>query len=279
MCLDTIETGLVPFNLTCRSCGSSSDTVDEQDETFCNFCEGYVDQDGITALHSTPLLEKSVLAMGIAARNGHWLQGMPYADALAATKDPFLLYGAAHFYRFFSDFTYYDVNYNQGGFMYSNAEKRSDELQKNKYNAMALISKSKECLFKALKQISLISPNANLLYLKFMCNIRLKRYSQASIALSGLGTFKDSGSLFKYATMVISNETAKSGSKTAFLPDLNTISGSSNFFYYASKHLAKSGNLEDSIKILTLLTNKIYMPLASSYNRKVIDVSSASGLD
>ncbi len=274
-CLKIIDSSMFEFQFTCRSCGMMPYIISpEQRETFCNFCEGYVDLDGMDAVHGSADAEKNLQSMSAAAQNGKWVQGVPYADAIAATKDPFFLYGASHFYRFFSDITYYDVNYSLGGFMYSNADKRSDELTRNKYNAMALTSKSKEYLFKALKIISSTPSDARLTYLKFMCNIRLKRQAHASSALLELATLKDNIALYRYASMVLNSEHHDTIKKSQS-PDAESALGSANIIYYTARHLARQGNLDGATKILSQLTKRIYMPIAESYNRKVINVSSA----
>ncbi len=273
--IDAIENGLIPFEFPCRSCGASSLTTSGQHSTFCNFCEGYVNIDGTNAIHGSSDVEKRLLGMNAAAKSGQWLQGVPYADALAATKDPYFLYGASHFYKYFSDFVYHDVNYNLGGFMYSNAEKRSDELLKNKYNAMALISKSKEHLFKALKVISTIPPEPKLIYLKLMCNVRLNRYSTAASIVEDLRGFDGTEDLLKYSGLVISTEAMKSGSKPASIPNIGSASGSANFFYYLAKYFAKSGDLESASALLDKIAENTFMPMAASYNRKIAEVKGA----
>jgi hypothetical protein len=275
--LDLIGSSIVPFNFTCRCCGASSYTTSAQHETFCNFCEFYVNLEAMNAVQGSADAKKNLLGMNNAAQRGQWLQGVPYADALAATKDPFFLYGVSHFYRFFSDFTYYDVNYNLGGFMYSNADKRSDELLKNKYNAMALISRSKEYLFKALKVISTAPSDAKLVYLKFMCNMKLKRYALAASNLTDLYGLDDAVTISKYAKMIFTIETASKIPILSKLPDINSASGSANFFYYVAKHIAKAGDLYTATAILNSVNDKIYMPMAVSYNRRITEVNSALG--
>jgi hypothetical protein len=268
---DVISSSLTQFQFICRSCGSSTYAISAEHETFCNFCEGYVDLEGMDSVHAEA--EKNLMGMSAAVHSGQWLSGVPYADALAATNDPFFLYGAAHFYKFFSDFTYHDMNYEMPGFMYSNAEKRSDEPLRNKYNAMALISKSKGHLFKALKVISSMPPEARLTYLKFMCNVRLKRHSRAAVVLEDLKAF-DNDALYKYANMVLSAESV-TGKSALMAPDIRSAAGSANFFYYVARYFAKKGRLADSTTVLDKLTQKVYMPMAVFYKMKVTDVNNA----
>lgn len=258
--------------LICRCCGAYAYTFVAQNDTFCSFCEAHVSSDNASMVHAKTENGKSLASMQKSASSGAWEDGVQYADALASTKDIFFLYGASMFYRFFSDFTYNDVNYEQGGFMYSNAEKRSDDFQKNKYNAMALISKSKEYLFKIIKTVkSIPNPDAESVYLKFMSNMKLKRYPQAAESLMQLVKAGPDSAMSRYAELVFSANDVSN--KT---PNIDSAFGSATFFYYLAKHLANSGNLEDSIKILDRLAGRSYMPMAFYYKKRVADVNSAS---
>ncbi len=272
--LKRIDSHIMLSELYCPACGSTPYVVSSQDSTFCTFCE-YFAVPKKDASHRDAQVAKNLAGMYSSAEKGQWQQGAQYADALAATKDPQLLYGASQFYRFFSDFTYHDVNYNLGGFMYSNADKRSDEPLKNKYNAMALISKSKEYIFKALKLLSSMPADESTLYLKFLCNMKLKRHFEAGSAVVGLRNAKAGETLWAYANTVFAIESSGKMGKANRLPDPSFASGSANFFYYTAKHLAKSGNLEVSIQMLSSLNEAAFIPMASSYLARVEDVSSS----
>ena len=271
--------GIVQTDLVCRQCGSLGYTLTSQSQTFCCFCDGYVDQDGMNVVHANSQNEKNLSGMSSAAVKGDWMDGVQFADALAATKDPFFLYGAGMFYNFFSDFTYNDVDYGLSGFMYPNAEKRSDELANNKYNAMALLSKSKEYMFKALKILSAGHQDSKMLYLKFIANSKLKRFPHAATALVDIDSNPNNSIYSQYANLIFSIDTAVKLPEPGKLPAIAQASGSPNFYYYLAKFLVKNKDLESASAILTKLTQKVYMPMAFYYNKRIIDVMKASGFD
>ncbi len=276
--LGMIRKDLAQSSLVCRCCGSSPSSMSSPNGTFCNFCEWLARPGDADQLHSNTEVSTHLEGMRKAIAEKVWEPGIVHADALAASKDPFLMYGASHFYKFFSDFTYRSVDYAQGGFMYSNAEKRNDEPNLNKHNAMSLISASKGCLFKSLKIISGGQLDAEHAYLKFMCNVELKRYQHAASALEELEKLPGSQEMSHYAHMLLRIEASDTLSAKEKPPETGSAQGSANFFYYLAKYLAKSGSLEDSLRILKALSGKVRMPMADHYLDRVSAVSAASSL-
>ena len=122
-------------DLVCRSCGNGVISFSGVQESICNFCESYAQMSDKDFVHGSKEIEDGLALMQKNASIGNWTDGAQQADVFGAGKDPYLVFGAANFYRFFSDYTYYSIDYTLGGFMYGNAEKRSDEPKKNKYNA------------------------------------------------------------------------------------------------------------------------------------------------
>ena len=267
--------GITKSNLLCRCCGSVLFVLPGTQESICSFCESYVNTGDINIVHSNREIENNLLKMKENAVEGRWKDGTAYADALAATNDIHFMFGAANFYKFYSDSVYGDVNYNLPGFMYSNAEKRSDEPKKNKYNAMALISKSKGYLFKSIKLINdTPNPSESLLLISFMSNIKLKRYVHAKKVLDSLNA-PSIGEISKsYANMVFNVET---NTKIAEKFISSSISlGIQNSFYYLSRHLAKKGHLIKSEYVLKKLIEKTGMQEAISFMNSLSDVVDAS---
>jgi hypothetical protein len=213
--------------------------------------------------------------MQSSASAGKWEAGVAPADALAATKDPYFLYGASSFYRFFSDYTYHGMDYTLGGFMYSNAEKRSDEPQVNKYNAIALMSKAKGFLFGALKIINDIqNPDDSLLFIKFIANVKLGRKAHARAALSEINAGAGTDIVKTYANIVSSvNSNGKLAGKYL---DSGFSYGISNSFYYLAMHTAMHKNIDEAIRILDSLAVKSNMPAALYSSIRLKDVRSAS---
>lgn len=264
-------------DLLCRCCGARLYVLSNAKESICNFCESYVSSDDANVVHGNSDTEKNLLNMQRCTVEKRWSDGVAFADALVATRDPHFLFGAASFYQFFSDYTYNDVNYELPGFMYSNAEKRSDEPQKNKYNAMSLISKSKEYLFKIIKIINdTPNPPDTLLFLSFMSNIKLKRYPQAMNLLQSLNAPSVNGVIRDYSNMVFSVE--KRDKKAEINMSKSFSQGISNSYYYLAKYFAMKRHIDRSIQLLNQFTGKVNMPSAAEFNKNLKDVAASSQL-
>ena len=265
-----------PSGLICRCCGNNVYTLSSTQESICNFCEAYASVKDKDVVHSSVEVENNLMAMQSSAINGSWIEGTAHADALAATKDPYFLYGAASFYKFFSDYTYYGVDYTLGGFMYSNAEKRSDEAQKNKYNAVALISKSKGFLFRALKVINdTPNPNYTLLFIKFMSEFKLGRIAHAQKTLAAINASSEIEQIKSYANMVMNTGNPKRMIAEKYIKD-GLFHGVLNSLYYLSIYAAAHRDVDNSIKMLDLLAKKANMPAAVYAGIRLKDIKNAS---
>ena len=263
--------------LICRCCGSKVSALSNVQESVCNFCEAYVSIQDKDVVHGNRNVETNLALMQDSAATGKWMDGVTPANALADTKNPYFLYGASSFYKFFSDFIYYGVDYTLGGFMYSNAEKRSDEMQKNKYNAVALISKSREFLFRALKIINdTQNPEESLLFIKFISNLKLKRKAHTKKALAEINAFPDANIMKIYANMT-SSVISKSKFADKYIENC-LLYGISNSLYYLALHAAMKNDIGDAIKILDSLALKSNMPLATYTGIRLRDIKNASGL-
>ncbi len=270
-----MEDSISLTDLICRCCGNKVYALSNVQESICNFCEAYVSVQDKDVVHGDRDIENNLALMQDSALTGKWIDGIAPADALAATKDPHFLYGASSFYKFFSDYTYYGVDYTLGGFMYSNAEKRSDEPQKNKYNAVALMSKSKEFLFKALKIINdTQNPDNSLVFIRFMANVKLKRDVYMQKALDEINAKQGIEMLKTYAN-IIRNVNSKGRLAQKYLDD-GLAKGISNSFYYLAIHAAKSKDINGAINMLDSLAVKSNMPSALYLSIRIKDVKSAS---
>jgi len=263
--------------LMCSCCGAEVYAMSPIQESICNFCESDVNNQDRDAVHENPNAEKTLMALQQSALEGRWMDGVQYADAIAATKDPYFMFGASSYYTLFSDYTYHGVDYTQGGFMYANAQKRSDELQKNKFNAVALRSKSRECLFKAIKIIKdTQEPEERLLFINFMANMRLKRYLQAEWALAQVNAHAESGIIKNYANMVYEVERNRSHAPKYITESFSY--GVSNTFYYLSLHLALRKDLDKAIRVLDKFIPNGRMPAALYLMHKLKDFKAASDI-
>ena len=262
-------------DLICRCCGNKVYVMSSTQESICNFCEAYVAIQDKDIVHGNRDVETALALMQNSAVTGKWADGVATADNLAATKVPYFLYGASSFYRFFSDYAYYGVDYTLGGFMYSNAEKRSDETPKNKYNAVALISKSREFLFKALKIIrDNPNPEDSLLFIKFMANVKLKRKVHADKALSEINT-RPGMEMMKLYANIVHNVNTKSKLVEKYI-DNGFSYGISNSLYYFAIRIASQKNIPEAINILDSLALKSNMPSAFYSSIRLKDIKSAS---
>jgi hypothetical protein len=268
------EDSITLSDLICRCCGNRVYVLSDVQESICNFCEAYVSMRDKDVVHGNRGTESNLALMQNSAMAGKWEDGVAPAEALAATRNPYFLYGAASFYRFFSDHTYYGVDYTLEGFMYGNAEKRSSEPQ-NKHNAMALISKSREFLFAALKIINdTQNPEDPLLFIKFMANVKLGRKVHAQKALAEINSAAGTDMLKLYANIVAS---VSSGSRLAEKYLNSGLSyGISNTLYYLAMHAAMQKDIGNAIRILDPLAVKSNMPAALYLGVRLKDVRNAS---
>ena len=270
-------TSIIQSDLLCRCCGAKVNVLSPVTESICNFCEAYVSLQDKDIVHGNSAIEKNLAGMQECAVQGRWVDGTQYADALAATNDPYFLFGASSFFKFFSDYTYYGVDYTLEGFMYSNALRRSDEFQKNKYNAMALISKSKGYLFRALKVISANQhPDGSTLFLSFMANMKLKRAAQAQKILAEINSIQGNALIRSYANMAFS--TGTKGKDAEKFIESSLSYGISNSIYYLAMHIAMKKRLDEAISLLDMLIARTGMPSAIPYRYILKDVKAASAM-
>ncbi|MDE1861033.1 MAG: hypothetical protein KGH72_04955 [Candidatus Micrarchaeota archaeon] len=273
--LATTMKSIVQTDIRCRCCGTSLFSAGKLPDEFCTFCEAYGNGKAHNA-DANPVIKENVLMMGKAMREGAWLDGVKYADAIAEINDPYALYGAANFYAAFSDFTYNDVNYNLEGFMYENSSKRSDDLKKNKYNAMALTSKSREYFYRLLKiATSQTSIDEYMAYLAFMANVKLNRRAYISMTLAVLRGMKLDDSVTHYAEMVYMEKLA-SAHAAEYVSRMATP-GYVNSFYYLASLLAKNKNFDDASSILERLEKSTGMHMASKLLMRISQVEKAMG--
>jgi tetratricopeptide (TPR) repeat protein len=167
---------------------------------------------------------------------------------LKNNQDPRQLYLLGVFYRYVSSLMYYQKDYNLKGFMEPNATNTEISLQ--------LTAKWKECFFKLISVIdSEIEKNlqveTDLVLVKFMCEVRLRRFVDAANSLRRLQNLDRHGTLADYALLVYSAEkntkqTEASVSKAIARDNLNA-------YYYLAKFLSQQKKLEEATAILQRL--------------------------
>ena len=265
-------------DLVCQCCGARPYVLTNSAETICTFCEAYVNEGSGNAAKDSAEMWKELSGMQACIYVGKWAEGTEHADAIAASDKPHLLFGAAAFYNAFSDYVYHDVDYTIGGFMYQNSLKRSDQAQKNSNNAMALISKSKGLLFRALKHISDTTTNldSQLMFTAFMSNIKLGRMPQASKMLTLINNSQCQPAIRSYANMVY---TVMLGQKhVEKYTDACFEMGIANSVYYLARMLAYERQLDSAIRVAERFNSAIGMPSALYFSNWLKEVKDASGL-
>ena len=213
-----------------------------------------------------------MVSIQAAIKNNDWATTFGKLDTVDPAGDPVRLFGAASIYSILSDYTYNSVNYNLEGFMYQNADNRNDEYDKNKYNAMHLLSKSKEYLFDALYVINSQGKNVDqrALFLQFMANMKLNRFVQAYKLLNGLGNSKQENLMLQYAYMAYNVETNAEGAEQTI--ERLVQRGELNALYYLARHLLNNGSPAAASMILHALLGRTEMPFAARLLTKTQDV-------
>ena len=241
--------------------------------SVCPFCESYIPSENPAAID--PAAAAELAGIKESMRKGAFLEAAENADSLSTNADPQVLYALSSFFNALSDITYWDVDYTLKAFMEKNADNRNDEPANNKYSAMHLYSKRRECLHKSIEALN-ISKQANVqqTFIKFMAEAKLGRYAHAAICLEQLR--KPAGLPLAYANMVLSIGTkSRSAVKdTATVLQLKETCG----LFYAAKHFAGRKEFGKALRLIDKLTSIINLPEYIYYRQKVVNVSSSAGI-
>ena len=159
--------------------------------------------------------------------------------------------------------------------MYGNADKRSDEPRNNKYNAVALISKSKEFLFRALKLMDTpMYGDDSSMMIKLIANLRLKRLVHAEAILKDIDKGSKNAMIRDYAHLAFDYNERYSEKRVHSLMALGVI----NSFYYMAMRESARGNIGDGIRMMDALASKSNMQMALYSGIKLRAVREASEL-
>ena len=239
-----------PAALTCPHCGARTISTSGK-ETFCNFCELYVN----IGTAGAELLFTDIHA---GTKAGDWDGSAKKIEQLLKTSTELeLLYFSALFYKYFSGIKYNDRNYNLKGFMEANAENIGQSLE--------LTSLSKKCFYKvsrlagtSIKANAITDPN--IFFIKFMSEIKLGRTVDAMRTLSALKFNFSQSPITRYARMVYGVET-NSKEAEALLSD-SIARGEMNASYYLAKYLAKHNRIDEAYALLQKLNRIVEIPMA-----------------
>jgi hypothetical protein len=225
---------------------------------MCNFCEAYIQN--VQKSHSGSKADQELIDIHVAMASNEWLKAFSILEAYDPKGDPVKLYGASSIYAILSDYVYNSVDYTLPGFMYSNADNRNDEYDKNKYNSMHLLSKSKELLFELLFDGgSRIRKNdEELIFLAFMSEIKLNRFVQASKILKSILAFGRDDIITRYALMVYLVETKNHAATRAL--DKILSRQELNSLYYLARYMLDNNEIETAREVLERLLGRSEMP-------------------
>ncbi len=252
----------------CPACASPVLIPEKAPGSFCHLCEFYVPDSGGRGTQPDKAFQLAVAEATSSLAKGDWAALESALEPFAQAGAPEVLYGVGSIYYSLSDYVYNDINYSLGGFMYRNADNRSDEPGKNKYNSMALLSKAKGLLFNSLYLIGKMpeKEQESWLFARFIANIKLKRYPQAAKALGGMAVAKTDETTFAYAEMAYAVESHEP-SAGYILPVLSK--GHMNSLYYLARRLIRKGDYRMARESLSLLLNKTASPMASKVLRNL----------
>jgi len=185
-----------------------------------------------------------------------------------------VLYALASLYRSLSDITYLDVDYTIKAFMERNADNRNDEPKRNKYNAMHLESRNRECLHKSIETLELSkASDENSLFIKAMAEIKLKRYAHAAIILDPQIT---STLAFKYAKMALATDANEKDAEKRINELLRAKEISAVF--YAAKHLAMKKEFTSAEQLIGIISSFIALPKYTIYAKRIKNAADAAGI-
>lgn len=252
-----------PFSQRCPHCGSTTLSVSGK-AAFCNFCEQHVDILSSGALEATSA-EIPFASVLNAVKAGNWEEAGKGADLLMkGNKYPGQLYLLGVFYRRFSTLKFQSKDYNQMGFMLPNARNIRDSLD--------LTTRWKECFFKTIKMVgdelkANIQIEPELVFIKFMSEIRVGKLVDASSTLQTLQSLDKRGTLSEYALLVFSVEKDTKQAEASLIKALEQ--GETNAYYYLSKYLAKHNKLAEAEVLLQKLGETTEVSMAAELMHRI----------
>ena len=240
----------------CARCGF--ETHSASTNSFCNFCEQYASAAAAT--------RPAFLDVHAYIKQGNWEDAAKKVEELLKTdKNTETFYLSGLFYAYFSNLRYRKVDYGAKGFMDTNAE--------NIRAGLDLVSKSKEHLFGAISLVAAepkkgVQPDQDALFIKFMSEMKLRRFVDASKTIKTL-----QGAQAEYAEMAYG---AQTGSKST--PGLEKLLARNevNAFYYLAEHLARQKELGEAAALLRKLNDRINLFMAQELLNRVVSVQEAS---
>ncbi len=255
--------------LECDCCGSPVYSTHPDSGSFCHFCEAFT----TTLKGQSPNPDAVVIFKAQSLmRAGNHSAAADTLEQLSKPDDIQTLFGAGMVYWELSDAIYGAVNYTLPGFMEKNALQRNDEFDKNKYNAMHLLSKSKSLLFELLYNAKHEGTNVlpSVQYLVFAAQMKLHRRLDAEQSLKIMLSASKDSLTSHYSSMVyhVDTEGEKADTYINSVSSVNEI----NALFYLARNLIKKHNVPEARKVLESLVSMVYMPKALTLLGKIQDL-------
>jgi len=239
----------------CEYCGCQVPSYN-QESTFCYFCE--LNTSGMDEiLKKYPEFYTAITSLTESMNASKWEDAdEAMRSLLQMRKSPEMSYTAGVFYKAYSDYMYGNRDYEYlGGYREQNA--------KNINAGITFFYTSKAFFYSAISQanknLEADDKDPNMLFVKFMSELKLKRLSDARDTLQRLNQI--SGSVKSaYASMLYSS-TMKDKRSSTFMKQLADI-GMINSFYYFAKLLTQENRLLEAKSILIKMLTRVNMPAA-----------------
>lgn len=258
------------LDLTCPHCGATTKSAGGND-AFCNFCEQHIVVPE-SEIEKEKGAEIAFMEIHSAVAGNDWQGAVQKAEQLLkGSSDPRIFYLSALLYESFSNLKFHTKDYNRLGFMEENAVNIRESLD--------LTFKWKEYFFKTIRLVNdEIKKNSgaeeSLVFIKFMSEIKLKKFVDAARTLKALGGAGVEDRANDYAKMVYNVEADTKEAEASLRKQLarNEV----NAFYYLAKHLAKQKRLDEANALLRKLNERANIFMAQELLNKVVSAQEAS---
>ncbi|MDE1869711.1 MAG: hypothetical protein KGH71_01855 [Candidatus Micrarchaeota archaeon] len=245
-----------PFQYQCYFCGSAVPSYNSQ-FGICQFCELYTDKTQKELMKSKPLSDALSGIQSAIASGDNEGAIKAFDSAFALTQGAGFLFAKAALHLLIADEEFAKRDYaTPNGYMEENSV--------HSKSALSHFSSAKALLFKVISSCDAVlktNPDPNLLYLKFLCEIRLGRVSSARKSLLVLKSNAKDLPLTPYAEMVYNSFVANK-KQEPYLQKGISLGALPSFYYYAA-FLSDKNNLGESKRVLLKILKYVQMRQAS----------------
>jgi hypothetical protein len=254
--------------LVCTHCGAATKSPKGK-KAICNFCEQETGSEKELRAGAGFLEEFQRMHTALADSKGKGAFAN-IEKLLEESSDPEAFYVSATFYLLASEQRYRSRDYSLPGFMEENYD--------NIRGSLDLTSKWKEHLYRAAALAGLApeagAQNRELLYLRFISEVKLHRLADASLALVLLMELDGKDPLLGYASMVYGVRARTKDAELRLAAELETKEA--NAYYYLAEHLARNGRLAEAEEVLVQLESKADVRMSAHLLGTIRNVRDAS---